>query len=87
MSYYTTLDFILETFPDHTFELPNGFNDAVIGIEGSSMRLIYSISKCVQILMDEGMSVQEAFEHLDYNVIGGYIGDNTPVWCDDYFNQ
>jgi hypothetical protein len=30
--------------------IADGFNDAIIGIEESTLRLIYSISKCINIL-------------------------------------
>lgn len=85
MNHYTTLDFIVATFPDEKFLIADGFNDAVIGVEDSSMRLIYSVKKCIDVLVSEGMSVEEAFEHFEYNVKGGYIGEKTPIWCDDCF--
>jgi hypothetical protein len=86
MNYYTTLEFILETFPDHEFEVAAGFDEAVIGIEESSMRLVYSVRKCIDILVSEGSTLEDALDHFDFNVKGGYIGEKTPIWCDDYFN-
>lgn len=87
MKHYTTLDFILETFPDEEFLIADGFNEAVIGIDGRNMSLIYSISKCIDILVAEGLSTQDALEYFEYNVRGSYVGERTPVWCDDYFNM
>jgi hypothetical protein len=87
MNHYTTLDFILETFPEHTFEIPDGFEEAVIGIEEYSMKLVFSVKKCIEILIDkEEMTLEDAVDHFDFNVKGGYIGEKTPIWCDDYFN-
>lgn len=76
------LDKILENFPDETFLKADGFDDAVIGYD-MSFRLIYSTTKCIEILVEEGMTEEEALEHFDYNVAGSYMGEKTPIWCND----
>lgn len=86
MSYYTTLEFILQTFPEDTFLTADGFDEAVIGLEEYSLRLIYSSQKCIEILIAQGMELNDAIEHFEYNVKGGYVGEKTPIWCDDYYN-
>ena len=60
----------------------DGFDYAVIGIELPSMRLIYSVTKCLSILMQD-MEEIDAIEHFNYNVSGGYVGELTPIWCWD----
>jgi hypothetical protein len=76
---------ILEKYPDEEFLSADGFNNAILGVEEKSMRLIYSIAKCIKILMED-MSEEEAFEYFDYNVSGAYMGEKTPIWCDDILN-
>lgn len=76
------LDKILENFPDETFLKADGFDEAVIGYD-MSFRLVYSTKKCIDILMEEGMTEEEALEHFDYNVAGSYMGEKTPIWCND----
>jgi hypothetical protein len=76
------LESILENYPDETFLKADGFDDAIIGFDESSMRLIYSISKCLDILMED-MSDEDALEHFYYNVSGSYVGEQTPIWCND----
>jgi hypothetical protein len=76
------LESILEKYPDETFLKADGFDDAILGVDESSMRLIYSISKCIDILMED-MSDEDALEHFYYNVSGSYMGEQTPIWCDD----
>lgn len=76
------LESILEKYPDETFLKADGFDDAILGVEESSMRLIYSISKCIDILMED-MSDEDALDHFYYNVSGAYVGEQTPIWCDD----
>ena len=76
------LESIIEKYPDETFLKADGFDDAILGVDESSMRLIYSISKCIDILMED-MSDEDALEHFYYNVSGSYMGEQTPIWCDD----
>ena len=63
----------------------DGFDDAVIGVEERTMRLIYSVRKCIEILVLGGMSVEESIEYFDFNTRGAYVGEKTPIWCDDMF--
>ena len=78
------LDDIIESFPDEEILKADGFDKAVIGIELDTMRLIYSKLKCVEVIMlTSDISYDEAIEFLEYNVFGSYVGDLTPIWCDD----
>lgn len=79
------LEKILEQHEDEEILIADGFDDAVIGIEENSMRLIYSVEKCINILMEQGMDMTEAVEYFDFNVSGSYVGEKTPIWCDDLF--
>ncbi len=78
------IDAILESFPDEEILIANGFDAAIIGFDESSSRLIYSISKCINILTEE-MSEEDAIEYFYYNVSGSYVGNKTPIWCTDNF--
>ena len=79
------LEKILEQYQDEEILKADGFDDAVIGIDEKSMRLIYSVNKCLNILMDQGMDMTEAVEYFDFNVSGAYVGEKTPIWCEDVF--
>jgi len=76
------LDKILEWFPEEEILKADGFDEAIIGIDDSTMRLIYSVSKCIEVL-ERDMSEEEAVEYFDFNVKGSYFGDKTPIWCVD----
>jgi len=79
---------ILEQYSDEELLLADGFDEAVIGImsDFSEPRLIYSVKKCLEILMTrDEMSDIDALEYFTYNVSGGWVGDKTPVWCWDDF--
>ena len=73
---------ILENYEHEEIMTADGFDYAVIGIELPSMRLIYSVTKCLSILMED-MEEIDAIEHFNYNVSGGYVGELTPIWCWD----
>ena len=78
------LEGIVENFPDEDILKADGFDNAVIGIDISTMRLIYSKLKCVEVLMlDDDMDYEEAMEYLEYNTFNAYVGEKTPIWCDD----
>jgi hypothetical protein len=76
------LDNIIEKYSDESLIKADGFDGALIGIDVNSMRLIYSIPKSIQILCGD-MSELDAIEYFNFNVVCAYIGDKTPIWCDD----
>jgi hypothetical protein len=78
------LEQIMEQNPDEKFCIAVGFDEAIIGYDEMSMRLIYSYSKSIQILCRD-MSEEDAIEHFNFNVSGSYVGEKTPIWCFDSF--
>ena len=64
--------------------LCDGLNDALIGwcFRATKPELaVYDHDKCLEIFMErDGMTHDEAIEHLHYNVIGAWVGENTPVF-------
>lgn len=78
------IELILNQYPDEEFLLADGFNDAILGVDEKEMRLIYSVSKCLDILR-LNMSREEAVEYFEFNVSGAYMGEKTPIWCYDNF--
>jgi hypothetical protein len=78
------IDKIIELYDDEEFLKADGFDKAIIGLDEATMRLIYSVKKCIAILT-YNMSEEDALEYLNYNVISAYVGEKTPIWCQDYF--
>jgi len=79
------IDSVIERYPDESFLKADGFDEALIGVDNKSMRLVYSVSKCIEILCRD-MNEEDAIEYFDYNVSGAYMGEKTPIWCDDILN-
>lgn len=75
---------ILNHFEEEEFLFADGFDDAIIGCCENTYRVIYSCAKCIEILMQEGMTDEDALEYFYYNVSGAYVGEKTPIWCNDF---
>jgi hypothetical protein len=81
------LEAILERYPEDTFTLADGFDDAIVGVGeqfGLPHKIIYSVEKCIEVLINrDDMSMEEAQEFFYFNVKGAYVGKQTPIWLND----
>jgi hypothetical protein len=60
----------------------DGFDNCIIGIVeefGNGPRILYSKEKIINELCDE-MTIEEALEFYDFNILGGYFGEQNPVF-------
>ena len=60
----------------------DGFDDAILGISsriGDDSLLAYDYDKCIKILQKD-MSYEEAVEFMEFNVVGSYVGEGTPIF-------
>lgn len=78
-----TLNDILDVFPDETFLKADGFDDCILGVDENTMNLVYSVQKCIDKLVDDGLSFEDAIEYFEFNVKGAYVGEKTPIYCTD----
>ena len=64
--------------------LADGFDEAIDGmcIQFGQLPIVaYDYNKCIDILIKrDGMSETEAVEYFDFNVVGSYMGPNSPVF-------
>tara|TARA_R110002020_G_scaffold185098_1_gene382597 strand:- start:213 stop:488 length:276 start_codon:yes stop_codon:yes gene_type:complete len=62
----------------------DGFDDAIMGIGercGQPTLVAYDRTKCIQILIDrDGMDYEEAVEFFEFNTVGAWVGENTPIF-------
>lgn len=77
---------IAERYDEESFLKATGFDGAIIGVDEKSMRLIYSVSKCIAIL-EETMEHEDAVDFFEINTKGAYMGEKTPIWCEDDFDD
>jgi hypothetical protein len=81
-----TRDEIAELFEDENPEalLADGFDAAFVGMArrcGQPTLAVYDYRLGIKVLMErEGMSHDEAEEWMEFNVVGAWVGENTPMW-------
>lgn len=63
----------------------DGFEKAFIGTatpfqtEGKEVA-IYDARQCIELLMEDGCTYEEAVEFFEFNVSGAYVGSQTPIF-------
>ena len=65
------------------------FDEAIIGVSeriGDEPVVAYDTTKIVDIL-SRSMTVDEAYEYFEFNILGAYVGDKTPVFITTVFKQ
>jgi len=63
--------------------LADGFEGALIGTarQFNKSFAVYDYTKCVDILIKrDGFNHEEAHEHMEYNVVGAWMGEGTPAF-------
>jgi len=59
------------------------YEQAIIGQDDASLRIVYSADKIIEILSEE-MTPEEAEEFYEYNILGAYMGDMTPIYVSEH---
>lgn len=79
---------ILELYGDHTDEgllFADGLDEAIIGICPNTLRLVYSRTKVINVFIkDDDMDEIDAIEYAEYNTFNAYVGEQTPIFIDDF---
>lgn len=83
-------DFIDEYYPNHDSEggngilLADGFEKAFIGVGAAYYNppcAVYDYDKCIEILLDgDVITYEQAVEYFEFNVVGAYVGPQTPIF-------
>lgn len=64
--------------------LAEGFEKAFVGVGGRAGQpdiVVYDFEKCVAILCErDGMDYDDAVEFMHYNVVGSWVGEQTPLF-------
>jgi hypothetical protein len=74
---------IAEDYPDLLVLDPEYFDEAIIGlVQRIGLDVIcYDKDKVIELLcVKEGMTYEDAIEHFEFNIIGSWVGDTTPVF-------
>lgn len=74
-------DDLADKYGDIELLLADGFDEAILGIEYNSNRVVYSYDKMIDLLTEDNeMSTEDAVEFLEYNVLNAYVGEQTPIF-------
>lgn len=64
----------------------DGLDDAIIGITARDNKIVYSADRILALLSEQSdMSEDDALEFMEFNIIGLYAGEGTPiiVWLEN----
>ena len=66
--------------------LADGFDAAFLGVArrcGQPDLAVYSVQRAIRVLRDrDGMSEEDAREYLEFNTIGAWLGEESPIWLE-----
>ena len=79
-----TLNDLYDMYPDDDFLRMEGFDDAILGVEEKTKRLVYSKSKIMRQLI-RSMDYETAMDYFYQNIEGAWVGDKTPIFVNDMF--
>ena len=62
----------------------DGYDKAIAGViwDGERTRVVYTTEKILAILMEDGMTYDEASEYFEFNVAVSYMGVYTPLYLE-----
>ena len=76
---------LLEQLEENECLIADGYEAALIGItEGTNPVAVYDSGLCIECLMKQGMTREDAVEWFYYNTIGAYVGEKTPLFLKSY---
>jgi len=82
-----TVEYTLGDLCEDCLTLP-GHDNAIIGMVSQtiSKHVLYHIPTIIQNLVNEGINMEDALEHFDYNIRGSSQGDSYPMFLDVELN-
>lgn len=59
-----------------------GCDEAIVGLGhrcGCESVVVYDYDKLVDVFIQQGMEEEESIEWIDFNILGAWIGEDTPI--------
>jgi hypothetical protein len=78
-------DRILDAYPEQWFLRANGFDEAIIGVDETGMRLVYSANVCIEILMEKGLEEMDAVAYFEQYMLNAELGLEGPLFIQTEF--
>jgi hypothetical protein len=76
---------ISEDYPDLLVMEPDYLDAAIVGVVRriGLEAVCYNTDKVIELLMEhDNMSYEDALEYFEYNMIGSWVGEHTPVFLE-----
>ena len=74
----------LAEYCDEELLLADGWEDAFLGITANHHHpvvAVYDYDRIIEIMVErDGMSHEDADEYAQFNIVGAYVGDRTPIY-------
>ena len=73
---------LVEHFGDDLL-FADSFDDAIVGVSigVAGRRVVYDAERMANVLSKrQGITCEEAWEYLEYNTFGAYVGERTPLY-------
>jgi hypothetical protein len=77
------LNALAKIYGENALEKIEGLDDAVIGVDVITNRLIYSVKKCVGILKRK-MTTEEAIDFFYADIFSEKAMEQKVIFCEDY---
>jgi hypothetical protein len=73
-------EYLKECYPD--LLILDGFDHAIVGVVRriGLEAICYSEELVLKELVNQGMSYNEAIEYFEFNIIGAWVGEHTPIF-------
>jgi len=71
-----------EEYGELLFMIEDEFDEAILGVAeriGMESVVAYDTDKIIEILSRD-MPEDDALEYFEYNILGAYVGDRTPIY-------
>jgi len=59
-----------------------GCDAAIVGLGhrcGQESLVVYDYNKLIEVFIKQGMTAEESIEWIDFNILGAWIGEDTPI--------
>jgi hypothetical protein len=76
----------LDEWAEEPILTADGFDDCIVGLarRPELIAVAYDVDKMLAQMVEGGMTLEEAREYFEFNVVGAWVGETTPVYIEDY---
>jgi len=74
---------LVELCGDDELLFSDGFDEALLGVAqrcGEPAIVVYDRNRCIELLVSQGMTDEEAEEYFSFNTEGAWVGKRTPAY-------